>query len=52
MNEIEDAVNGVEKAGNGVTALGTIIMHIVRSQVEWFEDDCPMEITGRMKMIA
>ena len=31
MNEIEDAVNGVEKAVNGVTALGTIIMHIVTS---------------------
>ena len=29
MNTIEDAVNGVEKAVNGVTALGTIIMHIV-----------------------
>ena len=32
MNAIEDAVNSVEKAVNGVTALGTIIMHIVFSQ--------------------
>ena len=30
MNAIEDEVNGVEKAVNGVTALGTIIMHIVK----------------------
>ena len=33
MNAIKDAVNDVEKAVNGVTALGTIIMHIVLTVV-------------------
>ena len=28
-------MNGVEKAVNGVTALGTIIMHIVSSEHEY-----------------
>ena len=44
MKAIEDAVNGVEKAVNGVTALGTIIMHIVKCSI-WLMHE-PIDTTA------